>query len=122
MNNIASYRHQISGEALTRYRLATFTVDGKVESAADSVVDALIVAVETGDTGKVIGWARSESSRRATLEIRELAHAACMAIGSEAARNFRGSFREIMGTLKRAEADLVSSLRSHERNLQAVAA
>jgi hypothetical protein len=120
-DRIVDYRHRISGDALLRYQLAAFQIDRRIEKSTDHVVDALLVALETGETTEVVRWARTQPAQT-PLQIRELAHAACMAIGAEVARSFRGSFREVMGVLRRVEADLASTLRGVEPALEAIAA
>jgi cell division inhibitor SulA len=118
---IASKRQRISDEALTRYGLAAFKIDPQTQNSADRVVEALLVTLETGETSEVVRWAKSQRSQ-STSETRELAHAACMAIGSEVARNVRGSFREVMALLSRVEAELASTLRGSGPALEAIAA
>ena len=108
---IVSDRRRIGDEALMRYGLAAFHVDGRVELAADRFIDAVATTLETGDTSQVVRWAMSERAQTAPLPLRELAHATCVTIGAEVARSFRGSFREIMGTLRNVEADLAQALR-----------
>ena len=110
-NRIVSDRRRIGDEALLRYSLAAFHVDGCTEKAADRFIDALATTLETGDTSQVVRWAMCERAETAPLPLRELAHATCMAIGAEVARSFRGSFREVMGTLRTVEADLAHTLR-----------
>lgn len=110
-NRIVSDRRRIGIEALERYGLAAFRVDNRVERAADRFIDAIATTLETGDTSQVVRWALSERAETAPLPLRELAHATCMTIGAEVARSFRGSFREIMGTLRNVETDLAHALR-----------
>src|SRR5271165_158146 len=121
-DRIVSDRRRIGDEALLRYGLATFHVDSRAELAADRFIDALAATLETGDTSEVVRWAISERADTAPLPLRELAHATCMTIGAEVAHSFRGSFREIMGVLRRVETDLASALRGTSTALEAVAA
>ena len=67
-------------------------------------------------------WARKQRLQTGTIQLRELAHATCMAIGSEVARSLRGSFKDVMSVLRRVELDLAASLRGTDQTLEAIAA
>ena len=56
-------------------------------------------------------WAHGLRDQFETMQIRELAHATCMAIGAEVAHNFRASFRDVMAQLRRIENEIATALR-----------
>jgi hypothetical protein len=110
VNDLGDYRDRISSESLVRFGLANFSVSNGTHDNADRCVSAILHALETGGSAAVARWAHDMRDAE-PMQIRELAHAACMSIAAEVAHNSRSSFRDVMARLQAVESDVARALR-----------
>jgi hypothetical protein len=113
-DRVLANRRKIGSDALVRFGLSGHRLEDRTQPSAERLIDALAITLKTDDPGAVCNWAASERDITPAFHVRELAHAMCMAVAAETAYVFRGSFREVMATLQRAEASIAQVVRESE--------
>lgn len=111
VGRVLAYRRRIAGEAAIRFTLDGFRPNDRMRSSLDRLLTALAMTLESGDTKSVVSWARLEGDDNSAIELRELVHAACMAVAAETAHAVRESFGPVMALLAAIERDVAATLR-----------